>query len=93
MREFHENGWDYQIVKHRYAGNDPFDIISHFDIGLCRIAYRDGLRLLHPDFVIDMQTKRLTVHLKTRSHEKHLARLVEKYPDYTVVDEANEFEF
>ncbi len=92
VREFSEGGWDYQIVKHRYS-DDPFEVLDSFDIGLCRIAYRNGLLLLHPDFIGDMQNKRLTVRRKTRSYEKHLARLAEKYPDYEVVDLSDDDSF
>lgn len=79
------NGTRYQIIKHRFGEGDDF--LCQFDLGLCKVSF-DPMAgwTFTEDFVHDIANRQITV-LNTHhfNHEKHLASVVARYPDYTVV--------
>lgn len=78
----------YQIIKHRFQ-NGIEEVLDHFDIGICKIAY-PGYYLLHEHFIEDYQHKILTVHLRNWRHEPHLEKLREKFPHWEVINKIPE---
>lgn len=83
-------GFDYQICKHRFGS----DFMSTFDLGICKVSYDpvEGY-VFSQDFVQDIAKRTITV-LRTDmpNHEEHLARVVAKYPDFTIVTKMGLFD-
>jgi tRNA nucleotidyltransferase/poly(A) polymerase len=94
VKDLLENDINYQIIQHRFEGNDILEVLSHFDVGICRIAY-DPLTnnwIITEEFLKDVQERKLTVYLENYRHSEHLAKLVKKFPLYNVVVETTELE-
>lgn len=78
---------DWQIML--YDPQKSFrDILDSFDIGLCMVALNGDMLIQTEKFLKDKDSKTLTVYRNGWGEtgvEAHINRLLEKYPDYTVV--------
>lgn len=83
-----ENGIKFQIIKHRFQ--DIFDVLDHFDTGICKVAY-PGYWLLTADFQKDVNNKTITVYRENWRHEPHLEKLKAKFPDFKIENETHLF--
>jgi hypothetical protein len=85
-----ENDAKFQIIQHRFDRNDVLEVLSHCDVGICRVAYDPLTKtwILTEEFLKDVREKRLTVYLENYRHSEHLAKLKAKFPTYKVVVEA-----
>ncbi len=84
----YDDGSMLDIILHQ-PGKDWREIVESFDIGLCMIAVSGtGLLMRTAQFNKDCENKTLTVYRSGWGEagvEKHVARLLLKYPEYTVV--------
>lgn len=63
-------------------------MINHFDLGLCQIAF-DGTHLHTTEaYRRDVLEKRLTLIKENGASAQHLQRIMEKYPDHQICDDA-----
>ena len=83
-----EGAVTYQYIKHRFSDID--EMLDHFDVGLCQIAYDADSKMFKctAAFFEDFVNRTLTVLRNNgEQHEKHLASVRSRYPDYRVVVE------
>lgn len=93
-----QDGITYQIIRHNKG--TMRQLVDGFDIGLCKLGYDPDLWFanpwyIHQDFVEDAVNHTLTIYRDdTPLHEKHLASVSAKYPDYKIIrDEGLEILF
>lgn len=68
----------------------PEMLVERFDYGICMAAYtRKGGLYLSPKFLADAEAKRCTLHDARFTNAARRARLVAKFPDWTI-DELKE---
>lgn len=79
---------------------DPKDhVLERFDIGLCCVHY-DGKQLTMPNrFLTDLNDKTITIkddlddRIKSRALHNHVPRVLQKYPDCTLISNFEDIDY
>lgn len=79
---------DHELFDEDDTEEFPHYILDRFDIGLCKIGYtpKAGV-ILHPQFILDREAKRITIRHETIGCYEHAERVKKKYPDFKIVED------